>query len=643
MQRWLALINTIAPLLSTLLLVRLLGPWSRRVTGFLAGSVVYVTLVLMPVHFFEILRVSGVVDSLAPHYAAFFHIIALAFLGALSAGWWRKSHETGAGPAVLQPPAHGRIPLAYRICLAIVGLCWAAFAAKALSSYPQGVDSLAYHLPVAVRWLQDRTLTMPASHAWSYCLPGNAEVGMMLLLETGWQSDVFLYSTIAAVIALAATFELAYRHSADRIGASLATLVLATVPIVVFQGFDCYVDLFGAGFVLAGLVLFLGRHDSPERLTHSQWYPIAVALAGCSCGIAVGTKPTNYVYATVFLAGAVLTLFSENRHRRDRRATAAMIFLLFASVLLASGFWFLRAFLETGNPLYPLRVEVLGQTLFEGVAPSEITDPNYDLKFVRSRSEWLVYPWTEYKSDGYNYGLESGLGAAWATFIPVGVIYAYASAIRKRRSWASSEAYTLMAAFVMLAFLWWIGLRRMPRFGIPLIALSCVFAAPMFALLHRSGSVIFRWLLVAAVVTSCAVSAYDPLHTLLGYIRLNRWDRPFVYGYPPEIDALPAGSRILVKGSDNSDFNRFAVAGSHLTNRVIPGEWLGNPLSEQSLREARIDYIFEMYPCSFDPLRFPGVQIRLERHPEPPSFLYHWRLYAVVDQSNTVVSSSAVD
>ena len=115
--------------------------------------------------------------------------------------------------------------MAYRLSLAIVGSCWAIFAANLLSSYPDGWDAVHYHLPVAVRWLQQRSLAMPPSHPWKYSLPGNAEIGMMLWLGTGWQATASLFNTLAAVLTIAATYTLANRFSGDRGGASLATLV----------------------------------------------------------------------------------------------------------------------------------------------------------------------------------------------------------------------------------------------------------------------------------------------------------------------------------------------------------------------------------------------------------------------------------
>ena len=219
----------------------------------------------------------------------------------------------------------------------------------------------------------------------------------------------------------------------------------------------------------------------------------------------------------------------------------------------------------------------------------------------------------------------------WATFIPLGLFYGFIDVIRVRRSWRPAERYVLMVALVLLAFFWWIGLRRMPRFAIPLLALACVFSAPMFSLLHRSGSAVFRWLLVVSMATACLVSAFSPLHDVLGRIRMKRWDRPFVYGYPAEIDNLPIGSSILdIRRDWDMGFNKFALAGRHLTNRVVPGDWLDVRLSRESLRAAKIDYIFDYSPFSSRPLQLPGVRVLAEGHLDPDLNLSHcWRLYMV--------------
>src|SRR5262249_39842776 len=151
----------------------------------------------------------------------------------------------------------------------------------------------------------------PPTHPFVYSYPGNAEIGMMLWLGTGWQAAALFFNILAGVLALTASYSLAYRFSGDRGGAALATMVLASIPIIPFQAFTGYADLCGTSFLLAGLSLFLGRNEPPGYLSPARWYTLAIALAGCSCGIAVGTKLVHDAYAAVFLLGAGITLWAE--------------------------------------------------------------------------------------------------------------------------------------------------------------------------------------------------------------------------------------------------------------------------------------------------------------------------------------------
>ena len=55
-----------------------------------------------------------------------------------------------------------------------------------------------------------------------------------------------------------------------------------------------------------------------------------------------------------------------------------------------------------------------------------------------------------------------------------------------------------------------------------------------------------------------------PADTLVRRIKGGDWSRAAYYGYPPVIDILPAGSRVL----DRNDIHAFILAGSGLTNSV---------------------------------------------------------------------------
>jgi len=76
------------------------------------------------------------------------------------------------------------------------------------------------------------------------------------------------------------------------------------------------------------------------------------------------------------------------------------------------------------------------RTRDRGLDPSQITEPVYELNSVRHKSEWLVYPWTEWKKlTGYlkvPYGEGDGLGAAFAAFVPLGIVFFSVTAIANR-------------------------------------------------------------------------------------------------------------------------------------------------------------------------------------------------------------------
>src|SRR5262249_10304255 len=149
----------------------------------------------------------------------------------------------------------------------------------------------------------------------------NAEIGMMLLLNTGRQSLAPLVNVFAAVTTAIAIYLIARRITRSRAPAGGAAILALSLPIVEFQAFSAYVDLFGTGFLLASLALFLYRNDAgledasssevPDDRT--RWSASMLLLSGLACGVCVGTKPVFYVYAAVLCVGIAIILIWENR------------------------------------------------------------------------------------------------------------------------------------------------------------------------------------------------------------------------------------------------------------------------------------------------------------------------------------------
>jgi len=428
---------------------------------------------------------------------------------------------------------------------------------------------------------------------------------MMLWLATGWQSLAVLFNCLSLIVLALAVYVIAHECSRDRIASQVAVLILLTIPLFQFQAYSAYVDLAGTAYLMAAIALFLPRNEArsvPERQRIRPW-PI-VAISSVACGISIGTKAVFYVYAAFVLLIALITLVRTSGYHK--RFAVSAILVMGLSAALPSAFWFWRAFHDTGNPIYPLQLSFGGHTIFRGYPSSAITPVN----MVRAStvSGWLLYPWTEkisnYDGPLLQYSLDSGVGGAFATFVPIGLAFCLYLCFKRA---ANGDTVILLATWILVFGTWWFALRHYPRFGLPLWAVSCALSAPLFGRFRRLESRLFRWLLVCSVGVTCAISAFSPLHEILSRVRSGIYSRSAFYGYPAFLDQLPDGSRVLNKATK---FN-FELAGKNLTNQVIPDFDSPSDITEGYLTDQRIDYVIESSERvdHFDDLRAAGGKL----------------------------------
>ena len=256
----------------------------------------------------------------------------------------------------------------------------------------------------------------------------------------------------------------------QRVAAILCILLVFSIPMIEMQVFSAYVDLLGTAGILAALALLASSLREGSVLSPAVWF-----LSGSACGISVGTKAVYYLYAVFFCIFAVGMLWA--RRRAGFRWVRKSLALLVLGLVLPSGFWFARAVAKTGNPVYPIQVKIGGRIIFRGFDPSQITQPDYELNSVRNKSEWLIYPWTEWKKlTGFlkvPYGEGDGLGAAFATFVPLGIVFFAVRTFTDRSH--RSRNIALLVSLLVLAFSWWFLMERVLRFGrrsVFLLALS---------------------------------------------------------------------------------------------------------------------------------------------------------------------------
>ncbi|HET8827652.1 MAG TPA: hypothetical protein VFM77_21105 [Terriglobales bacterium] len=555
-----------------------------RAVRALAMLVLWQAIEIIPIQVIAALQLlHGIsIVSIPKAAVAEFAVLVLSFLWSLRTPRPERLSETAAN--------RGMVPGYILLSSGILACSYLAYAINAFTSFPQGADALIYHLPLATRWLQEGSLAIPANHVWRFSMPGNAEIGMMVLLSSGWQAAVAFSNWMSLAVVTISTYLLGmWLGGKRRAIAILCMLLVLGLPLLEAQAFSAYVDLLATSGILAAFALLLTSWRNAEPVPHAIWF-----LSALACGISIGTKPVYYLYAALFCAFAAVVLWFTRYARKTQVLKAAGLVLF--GLLLPSFFWFARAAVETGNLLYPMQVKVAGHLLLPGYARSEITEPGYELNSVHDKVEWFIYPWTEWKKlTGYlkvPYGEGDGLGAAFAAFVPLGMLYFLLQLFRNRS--ATRRNVALLVAFLLMFAAWWSVMERVLRFGQVIAIFTCILSVPVLSVFEARNRRAFAALFIVSISATALITASIPLHLLAGRTRKHLWSREAVYNYPKLIDELPAGS-VVLNATSQKDKN-FVLAGRLLSNRVIASFEI--PSTPQGLPGTGAQYLAEIAPDS---------------------------------------------
>jgi hypothetical protein len=603
---WIALV---APLISAYLCCKSVSRPKRNGFFLLCLTVLWMTFLILPVQLMGALEIARLIPRVTVSGVAF---LQLAVLVAAIALYFRYRPQTTFSAEDSSVSNDQRLPSYLKLSAAIVGGSYLVFATNLCTSFPQGSDALAYHIPLALRWLQEGSLRIPVDNAWEFSLPGNGEIIQMLALATGKQFLVPLENWVASIVLMIAAYSIAVRFSKGMKHPGFAAiLILFSIPIIEFQTFSAYVDLFGTAFLFAAVTLFGHRYHSSSALESNPGAGLsltAVTLSALACGLSLGTKTIFLPYCALFFAKTMSILLRERRIHNKSMALLSCIVVI--GILLPSAFWYARELQATGNPLYPTPIALGRHVIFPGyqsVMPNagrllidhRPAGPGYgDKKFVRRQSEWWIYPWTEWLNvaGGFPivYGEGSGFGSAFATFVVVGVGFAVFRCFGVFRVQHEASGLTRMAVLLwfVLLLIWIFAMHRELRFGLPVWVYACLLSTPAIALLGKAYPRTSAILFVCSISTTCAISSLVPLHDLAGRLSSGKWSRSAIYNYPTCIDELPAGTTIL---NDTQLLEKdFALAGNRLTNKVVNAFEAPQELTPEFLSTRHIDYVVQI-------------------------------------------------
>ncbi len=295
---------------------------------------------------------------------------------------------------------------------------------------PLSWDGLAYHLPPVIEYIQEGTITLVGYSIFANGYPNTGEMYFLwnlIFLRDG----IIVDGTQLAFVLVGALgiYVIATEIGIDSENAFLAGIVFFLSPVVLMQADIAYVDLMFGSLVIASYAFFIRYWQSGETKE--------VLLLSVCLGLLAGIKYTGGFFVILITLMAILGYALDEIPVTKR--TFAKQTVVFALVgLLLGGAWYARNFLVYGNPVYPVPVEVLGQTIFDGpytvqekVLNSWNKVSHWHGTFGQSSTIEKVYlSWFE-KTKFYDTVI-GGFGPQWALLgIPAAILFTYRS-LRKR-------------------------------------------------------------------------------------------------------------------------------------------------------------------------------------------------------------------
>lgn len=284
-------------------------------------------------------------------------LTALVVLG----GAWLIPSALGTPCDTGQAPEEGSGRVSWAIAAAAASLTSAAALGLALDYATVAVrhpDALTFHLPTVARWIQSGSLwgihDFRPDRALGY-YPHNGNV-LVLAAVLPWKNDFLIRFVNLPYLALTgiAVYAIARELRAPTAASVLFGATVVAIPVVALPAVDALSDTFMLAAFGAG-VLFLLRHARTRRTAD-------LTLAGLGLGLAMGTKWYGpLAVAAVLVCWSLGSVASGTPVKAIVRHAGVVVALVVAS----AGFWLLRNFLKSGNPVYPAKVAFGGFTIFD--------------------------------------------------------------------------------------------------------------------------------------------------------------------------------------------------------------------------------------------------------------------------------------
>lgn len=227
---------------------------------------------------------------------------------------------------------------------------------------PTAYDELAYHLAIPKLYLQaGRIFYIP------YILQSNWPLGTEMVfglgMITGSAIPPHLFTWGCWLLLWAAVLHWGSRWFGRPAGWSAAA-ILAGTPMMLSLAGVALVEMPLALFTLLSAAVALDQIDAPDD--HHRGYLVSALLGG----MAAATK-LNAVQVPLMIG--LLVLFSETLRRPGSPRRGIGIIIQYGLVALAVALpWYLKAWLQTGNPIWPFAFNLFGGANWDAEAGTQL-------------------------------------------------------------------------------------------------------------------------------------------------------------------------------------------------------------------------------------------------------------------------------
>ena len=208
---------------------------------------------------------------------------------------------------------------------------------------PISRDALIHHLAVPKLWLKHGGIYEIPWANYAY-YPMNIDILYALCLY--FKNDIA--PKIIHLVFGMGTGLLIYFYLKTKYGRNWGLLgmgIFITTPIVIWLSTTAYVDLGMTFFITSSVMAFIKWRDSEYK--NIKWF----LLSGLAMGMAVGSK-YNALIAAFILDMLLMLSVVQDKHKQTAALWYGILFFVIAAFTASP--WYLKNYLQTGNPFYPL-------------------------------------------------------------------------------------------------------------------------------------------------------------------------------------------------------------------------------------------------------------------------------------------------